>query len=155
MLSYNDVKPGVARNEAGEVVGEHDGALLYTVGQRHGFRVHTRGESENPHYVLATDVKKNEIVVGKARPSSPGISAGGVLAAEGARWIGESPAVGSTVSCSVRYRDRGRPGSVISIERDSFSVKIEKPVAVAPGQSLVLYDGDRCLGGGVASVSSA
>ena len=152
---YLDVRPGNVRDGAGEIIGEHDGALLYTVGQRHGFRVRARGESSVPRYVLTTDVVKNEITVGEtphAQSYSPG---GGTLTAEDAHWIGPPPAIGSTVFCSVRYRDRGRPGSVVSMEGDSFSVKVEGLVAVAPGQSIVLYDGDRCLGGGTASVSSA
>ncbi len=152
---YLDVRPGAVRNEAGEIIGEHDGALLYTVGQRHGFRVRARGESSVPRYVLTTDVVKNEITVGEtphAQPHSPGDD---TLTAEDARWIGPPPAIGGAISCSVRYRDRGRPGSVISMEGDSFSIKVEEPVAVAPGQSLVLYDDDRCLGGGTASVSFA
>lgn len=147
---YLDLVPGVVRDEGGKEVGEHDGALLYTIGQRHGFRVRTRGTSGVPQYVIAKNVEKNEITVGRALLFAPVVSEEKTLSARDARWIGGRPAAGNPVTCVVRYRDRGRPGIVSHISGDSFTVAVDEPVPVAAGQSLVLYDGDRCLGGGIA-----
>ncbi len=144
---YVHIEPGIVRNELGNIIGEHDGALLYTLGQRHGFRVSASGAVKVPHYVIGKDMGKNEIIVGTT--ATPAVAGRGALSASEANWIGEPPKVGDKVTCAIRYRDRGHSSTLAAVAADSFSVLLDEPTLVAPGQSLVLYDGARCLGGGV------
>ena len=132
------VRPGVIVNRDGQVVGEHGGLAYYTVGQRRGIG----SSNEGRRYVTALLPERNAVVVG------PAASASGLLASR-ARFAGGSPPEdGAVFDAVVRYR--GSPAAATFRGNDmGFQLAFDEPVrAVAPGQAVVLYDGDEVIGGG-------
>ena len=125
--------------ETGRVIGRHDGAFLFTVGQRKGLDL----GGGPARYVVSTDTERNVVYV-TADHESPALFTREVLLND-MRWIsGDSPAPG-------RYLVRTRhTGELRECLLDGATLRFDKPVRrVAPGQSAVLYDGIRCLGGGI------
>ncbi len=134
------VERGAVCLQDGTVVGEHDGAVLYTIGERQGFRVKEAG----PWYVTETKVTNNTITVSKDKKDTMRTA----IALDTIHWIDGLPALPRTCSAQVRYR-----GDVVSVEikKDAHGARAEfsSPQILAEGQSLVLYDGDKCLGGAI------
>jgi tRNA-specific 2-thiouridylase len=125
----------------GARVGEHHGAALYTVGQRHGF---TTNKSQM-HYVVAVDVATNTVIVSTDRNDA----ARAEIELEGAHWINPQT-LPLEVEAQARYRET--PVKVrIERRKEGARVIFSKPHIAAPGQSLVLYERDRCVGGGTIS----
>lgn len=141
---YIPLKIGLVLDEAGKEIGRHEGAALYTIGQRHGFSAHSHGSSDVPQYVIATDIHSNTITVSRdrMRASRARVRVGNV------HWTSAPPKMPLIVSAQVRYRED--PTTVTLDEtRDFLETQFAGPVIVAPGQSIVFYDGDRVLGGGI------
>ena len=136
---YLPLKKGKVLDGTGAVIGEHDGAALYTLGERHGFRTATHSTRDAPHYVIAVDTKENTIIVStdlsKAQRSSTKLISVNRI---------EKTARRKQYTTQTRYREE--PVSCM-IEDDI--VTFEKPHLVSPGQSLVIYDGEKLLGGGI------
>ena len=130
--------PGHALDEAGNVVGTHDGVLLHTIGAR----VALKGAAPGPWFVRAKDVEKNEIVVGIGK-SSPAPRGSGSISFSSANWIGEAAR-----ATEIQYRYRG-PVLSGHIEHDRFVSDVPIPEIPAPGQSIVFYRGDELIGGGI------
>jgi len=133
---------GAIINEKGETVGEHDGALFYTIGQRHGLNV----GGGLPYYVVGKDMAKNEVYV--TTDLQDGRLWSMELALGSVHWINGVPAAG-TYQVRTRYR---APLVNCELAFDGAETKLklaEEVRAVTPGQSAVLYDGDRVLGGGI------
>jgi tRNA-specific 2-thiouridylase len=126
----------------GRVVGEHDGFAHYTVGQRRGLP----GGYPHAMYVVAIRPAERAVVIGPREE----LMGRGVVA-RGVNWLVErEPAVGDRVSCRVRHRTAPARAEIVRLERDEVELALDEPVAaITPGQSLVLYDGERVLGGGI------
>lgn len=145
---YIDLVPGNVLDTAGNIIGEHQGAFVYTLGQRHGFTLkHTSADSK-PQYVLTKDVTNNTITVGDAAPAltpSEHITLTNMVWRES-----EQPAIGRTVEAQFRYRQTPFPLTITSVTDGELvltpTTSIERG---ASGQSCVLYEGSRCLGGGM------
>ena len=143
-----ELSPGAVLNEAGETVGEHEGAARYTLGQRHGFTLTEQGPEmsrfdsthRKPHYVIGKNLEKNTITVSTERFPQKASKTAVMLREE--NWIGTAPE--GRYAARYRYRQALIPAEV----RDS-TVLLHEPHFVPRGQSLVLYDGERCLGGGI------
>jgi tRNA-uridine 2-sulfurtransferase len=133
---------------AGRIVGEHEGLANYTVGQRRGLGIAVG----RTLYVTALDPAKNAVVVGDAREVD-----GETLVAEQTNWIAfERLAEPRTVSAQIRHRHDPARATVSPLGDGQVRVRFELPQrAPAPGQSVVFYDGDLVLGGGVISSSRA
>lgn len=136
---YIDVPPGDVLDEHGVVIGRHEGALLYTIGQRHGFTSH----SDVPQYVIDVDVRANTLTVGARREESARSSCELV----DQFWINEPPHSGRTYHIQTRYREAPVHGRVEFADTGCV-VMFEQPHLFAHGQSLVIYDDAQCLGGG-------
>ncbi|MHB8860139.1 MAG: tRNA 2-thiouridine(34) synthase MnmA [Minisyncoccota bacterium] len=131
--------PGIARDEDGQTAGEHDGVLLYTLGER----IALRGAREpGPWFVLAKDVAKNELVVGKGRVPRAEQARGSIRFTD-ANWFSEPS---DTAEAQYRYRGSRVPGHV---ELDRFIPSEPLPEIPTPGQSIVFYRGDELVGGGI------
>ncbi|OZB50753.1 MAG: tRNA 2-thiouridine(34) synthase MnmA [Cellulomonas sp. 14-74-6] len=136
-------RPGDVVDEDGAVVGSHDGAYAYTVGQRRGLRLGRPAADGRPRYVLAVEPVRNRVVVGPA-------AALAVREVRGDRpvWFGAAPTVGS--ACEVQVRAHGAPVRArLRRADDAVDVVLDEAEVlrgVAPGQSLVLYSGTRVLG---------
>ena len=122
---------------AGEVVGEHDGAYAYTVGQRHGLRLGRPAPDGRPRYVLEVRPADDTVVVGPREQ----LDADSVEAA-GATWCGPAPAPGDRVGVQVRAHGEELPGVVEALAGDAVRLRLDRPVrAAAPGQTAALYAG--------------
>lgn len=124
--------------KTGEKVGTHDGAIFYTLGQRHGLDV----GGGLPYYVVGKDMKKNEVYVSRDLSDTSlwlhDIELGGI------HWINEEPTPGEYM---IRVRHRA---PLVSARLSGTKLHLDDPQrAVASGQSIVIYNGDVCLGGGI------
>lgn len=136
--------PALARGpillEDGRVVGEHEGYARYTIGQRRG----VPGGFAEPMFVVAIRPEARAVVIGPREA----LLGRGVVARE-VNWLVDAPAVGSRVQVQVRHRATPAAGEIIRLEGDEIELALDDAVAaITPGQSLVLYDGSRVLGGG-------
>lgn len=133
-------EPGNVLSESGEVIGMHDGAALYTLGQRHGFILSSQSPTETPHFVVKKDAAANTITVSTSR-FPKGVTETALILTE-TNWIGAV----SAGACKARFRYRQ---SLIAADYRNNSVILREPYFVPEGQSVVLYEGQRCSGGGI------
>ena len=140
--------PGPIVDEAGRRVGEHIGLAFYTIGQRKGIGL---GGPGAPRYVAEKRLASNELVV--VRGHDHPLLLKRSLRADEASWIaGEPPDAPSAHAAKTRYRQADAPCLLERVRDARLEVAFATPQwAVTPGQSVVLYDGDVCLGGGVIS----
>ena len=149
---YVDAKPGKVLNGSGKTIGTHPGALLFTIGERHGFMVTDKTSNDQPCYIVGKDIKNNTITVTNKDDQNEGkaFRASSAVHISRANWISRIPAVGERLQARCRYRAPLGYIHIAGVRCDGFSVTFEKPPeALTPGQSLVVYDGDICLGGGI------
>lgn len=149
---YIESKKGDVLNEKGEVIGEHNGAFFFTIGERHGFVINKKTPEDEPYYVIGKDVEKNTLTV--ANKNSEGQLPNGVMkiSLNQVNWnqgiLPMNLPVGKKLQARTRYRE---PLSDIVILNEN-SVQFSNPqYTISPGQSLVVYDGNVCLGGGIIS----
>lgn len=147
---YLDVEPGNILSENGEVIGWHDGALLYTLGQRHGFEITEGGIDKKPRYIIKKDLEANTLTVS---PEPERTKKGSTLSVTNINWIsGEQPEEGAELSARFRHRQPLFNVRVEAVKREQLEVtptEFDVTKNAASGQSLVLYDGRKCLGGGI------
>ena len=144
LSQYVTTEPGnIIDRETGKTLGRHDGAIFYTLGQRHGLNV----GGGLPYYVVGKDMAKNEVYVSRNLNSAEFFAREIRLA--DVHWIND--ALRSGDSCQIRVRHRAKLGdATVEEANDNLIVLPAEPErAVAPGQSIVLYRGDECLGGGI------
>jgi tRNA-specific 2-thiouridylase len=132
----------------GRVLGEHCGYARYTVGQRRGLP----GGFGEPMYVVAIRPESRTVVIGPREA----LLGHGVIAT-GVNWLVEPVDAGHRVQVRVRHRAPAAPAEIVRSEPGAVELALDEPVAaITPGQSLVMYDGDRVLGGGlIASAAGA
>ncbi|MDN3556342.1 tRNA 2-thiouridine(34) synthase MnmA [Halomonas maura] len=150
LKQYLPAQPGTIETPDGDVIGEHLGLMYYTLGQRQGLGIGGLADyPEDPWYVAGKDLARNVLVAvqGKHHPLLYTDS----LATEAMDWVaGEPPAREGRLTAKTRYRQTDVPCRFTVAEDGGVEVRFDAPQrAVTPGQSLVLYDGDVCLGGGV------
>jgi len=149
LATYIPANPGPMRTPDGDLVGEHQGLMYYTLGQRQGLHIGgIHGRPELPWYVVAKDLGENALIVAQGEHDLL-FSEG--LTATNAGWIGTAPAGlagGLRCKAKVRYRQADQDCVVRDLGDDVVDVRFDvRQRAVAPGQFVVFYDGDRCLGG--------
>ncbi|GIG30692.1 tRNA 2-thiouridine(34) synthase MnmA [Cellulomonas marina] len=137
-------RPGEVVDTDGAVLGSHDGAHGFTVGQRRGLRLGRPAPDGRPRYVLAVEPVRNRVVVGSAEDLAVGW-----ITADRAVWYVPAPGA-EPVDVLVQVRAHGTPVPAVVRLRDGvLDVRVAEEAGlrgVAAGQSLVLYDGDRVLG---------
>jgi tRNA-specific 2-thiouridylase len=141
--------PGAMVDENGRRVGEHIGLAFYTIGQRKGIGLGGRREASGaPWYVAEKRLSSNELVVVQGHDHP--LLLKNALAAGDASWISGRPPEGAALSAKTRYRQADAPCTLSRVLESEIRVDFAAPQwAVTPGQSVVLYDGETCLGGGV------
>ena len=150
LAEYIPPQPGLIRTTEGTVIGEHVGLAYYTLGQRQGLGIGgVRGYPEEPWYVLHKDLDENVLYVGQGH-DHPWLQST-TLSASRLSWVcGEAPAAGRQLAAKVRYRQADQDCVVRSVTGDRLVLDFATPQrAVTPGQSVVLYDDENCLGGGI------
>jgi tRNA-specific 2-thiouridylase len=138
--------PGRIVDEKGRTVGEHIGLAFYTIGQRKGIGIGGAGEA---WYVADKRVDSNELVVVQGHDHP--LLMKKALSASDAAWVaGRPPQAPSTHTAKTRYRQADAPCTLSKAAESEINVEFSAPQwAVTPGQSVVLYDREVCLGGGV------
>ena len=136
-----EMAAGAITDAGGRVLGRHDGVHRFTVGQRKGLGI----SSPIPLYVVGIDADAGTVTVGP-RAALERLE----LTASKVNWIaGEAPAAGTRVTAQIRYRHREAAATLHPSGSSDVAVTFDEPQsAVAPGQAVVFYDGDRVVGGG-------
>lgn len=144
LSQYVKTKPGPIIDQSGKEIGEHDGAIFYTIGQRHGLNV----GGGLPYYVSRKDMKANSVYV------TTDLSDKDLWSKEisliDLHWINETPKKDKKYKVRLRYR-----GPLVDCEINDGKLTLgEEQRAISAGQSAVLYDDDRVTGGGIISTTS-
>lgn len=145
LSQYLPAQPGDMKTMDGEVVGKHDGLMYYTIGQRHGLGI---GGAGDPWFVLGKDLANNALLVGQGFHND-------ALYSDSLTAINVSFATAKnlpkTFSCTAKFRYR-QPDTDVTVQlgdNNTATVTFAQPVrAITPGQAVVFYDGEECLGGG-------
>ncbi|WP_439437618.1 tRNA 2-thiouridine(34) synthase MnmA [Salinivibrio costicola] len=152
LSQYLPAQPGPIETTDGENIGEHQGLMYHTLGQRKGLGIgglKGGNGSEAPWYVVDKDVERNVLIVGQGH-DHPRLFSAGLMAAQ-LHWV-DRKNVTETRRCTVktRYRQHDISCTITPVDNDTIKVTFDEPqIAVTPGQSAVFYDGDVCLGGGI------
>jgi len=151
LSTYLPANPGPIRTPDGREIGQHHGLMYYTLGQRQGLGIGGRQDSgDEPWYVVDKETQDNALIVDQGDTS---LLLSDSLIAIDASWIGEAPAAlddGYRCLAKIRYRQADQDCVVRSDTHGRLRVTFQEPQrAVAPGQYVVFYDGDQCLGGAV------
>ncbi len=147
---YLPIQPGPMVTPEGRVVGEHQGLMYYTLGQRQGLGIGgVKGAEEGaPWFVAGKDLAANRLIVVQGHDHPLLLTH--ALSARDLSWIGPPPEAGGRYGAKTRYRQRDAACEVVHIDGNEIRLRFDEPQwAVTPGQSVVLYDGENCLGGGV------
>lgn len=144
LSQYVQTRPGdIIEKESGATVGRHDGAIFYTIGQRHGLDV----GGGLPYYVVGKNMDKNEVYVSRAMTNDAMWK--NTLTLTDVHWINEAPAATDDIRVRLRHR-----GALLPATLDNATLMLrESERAVSPGQSAVIYRGQECLGGGIIASS--
>ncbi|WP_147532455.1 tRNA 2-thiouridine(34) synthase MnmA [Bacillus marasmi] len=143
--NYLPAQPGNMETFDGEVKGHHDGLMYYTIGQRHGLGI---GGSGEPWFVIGKDLERNVLYVGQGFHHEKLYSDS--ITATKTSWMSNRP-VSQEFTCTAkfRYRQADNKVTVKVVDADKVEVIFDEPIrAVTPGQAVVFYNGDECLGGG-------
>ncbi len=147
---YLPKEPGPIKTPDGKVVGQHIGLAFYTIGQRKGIGIGGRqGGDGTAWYVAEKDLAENTLVVVQGHDDPRLLKRR--LSAMDTSWVsGEMPAERSVHTAKSRYRQADSTCQLTRVEDDELSLEFSEPHwAVTPGQSVVVYDGPVCLGGGI------
>lgn len=152
LAEYLPAQPGDIVTDNGERIGQHNGLMFYTLGQRQGLGIGGQSDAdEAPWYVLAKELDDNRLIVGQGH-DHPALYRD-KLTAHDLHWVnGDNSARSFHCTAKVRYRQKDQAAIVTVGLDDTLTIEFDAPVrAATPGQSLVLYDGPSCLGGAVIS----
>ncbi|MGJ8620206.1 MAG: tRNA 2-thiouridine(34) synthase MnmA [Methylophilaceae bacterium] len=147
---YLPKKPGEIKTPEGKVIGQHDGLMYYTLGQRQGLKIGgSRDSTGEPWFVAAKDMVNNELIAvqGHDHPLllNDGLKAGQL------HWISEEePEINWVYAAKTRYRQPDAPCEIDAVSPNEVDIRFgQKQWAVTPGQSAVVYESNVCLGGGI------
>jgi len=139
------LSPGPVVLSDGRRVGTHSGFARFTIGQRRGLP----GGFREPMYVVDIRAQERAVVIGPREE----LLGRGVIARD-VNWLGDAPHVGAHVSVQVRHRATAAAAEIVRLMPNEVELALDEPVAaITPGQSLVLYDETRILGGGIIEAS--
>ncbi len=144
---YVHTKPGRIIDLDGHEIGEHNGIAFFTLGQRKGLGLGGEGE---PWFVVEKNLQRNELVVVRGE-EHPALYAKRLIANQ-VNWLIEAPSAGDQISCTAKTRYRQNDQACVASigESGQMTVQFNEPQrAMTPGQYVVLYQGDVCIGGGV------
>ena len=150
LQQYLPAQPGDIVTETGQIIGQHQGLMYHTIGQRQGLGIGGLAEhGESPWYVADKDLANNRLLVvqGKQHP----LLFKSLLTCQQVHWIdGNGPGMPCNLMAKIRYRQADQECTIAVFDGDTYQVNFADPQrAVTPGQSIVFYAGDICLGGGI------
>jgi tRNA-uridine 2-sulfurtransferase len=139
-----ETKVGDVLDKDGNIIGIHDGAVLYAIGERHGFEIFKNTNHQDRLYIIFKDIENNTITVdtekGVDNDIDNGIKVKNFVLRDGLENI---------KTCRLRYRQEKVGIKSIKKDGDFLHVELKKPEIYSRGQSIVFYDGDVCVGGGI------
>jgi tRNA-specific 2-thiouridylase len=147
---YLPAQPGIIETAEGKTIGQHEGLMYHTLGQRKGLLIGGKKEyGEAPWYVVDKDVPRNVLIVGQGS-NHPRLYSKGLIANQ-LHWVDrQGPTQPMTCTVKTRYRQADIPCVITPSQDGSVQVIFEQPQkAVTPGQSAVFYQDKCCLGGGI------
>lgn len=149
---YLPAQPGDIATDTDEVIGQHNGLMFYTLGQRQGLGIGgLSNSSDSPWYVLAKDLSDNRLIVGQGHDHPTLFRSH--LSAHDVHWV-HGTSIDQEFRCTakVRYRQHDQAVLVKTQENGNLDITFDEPVrAATPGQSIVFYSGEQCLGGAIIS----
>jgi len=150
---YLPARPGNIVSSEGELLGEHQGLMFHTIGQRQGLGIGgIRDSSGEPWYVVGKDLPRNELIVAQGK-NHPALFRSALRATD-LHWIsGSAPRTPLACHARIRYRQPDQACEIPELGAAGCTVRFATPQrAVTPGQAVVLYQGELCLGGGTISL---
>ena len=150
LAKYLPAQPGQIETIEGQIIGEHQGLMYYTLGQRKGIGIGgLKNNQEMPWYVVKKDLKRNVLIVGQGRENELLMSDG--MWVQQLHWVDRQAITKATaMTVKTRYRQQDVECTVTPHGDDQIKVVFSQPVsAVTPGQSAVFYQDEVCLGGGI------
>jgi tRNA-specific 2-thiouridylase len=153
---YLPMRAGDIRSVDGARVGQHAGVFFYTLGQREGLNIGgVRGRAAAPWFVVGKDVERNVLYVDQGHDSAY-LQSRRLRAASASWTAGVAPATAFECTARTRYRQQDESCRVRVTDQGDVEVEFDRPQrAVTPGQSVVFYRGDECLGGAVIDATDA
>lgn len=149
LAHFIEKKEGKVIDEKGKVIGRHQGAFYYTLGERHGFDIKVKTTTDKPYYIVSKDLVKNTLTVSSKAWQEKTIGDHKIIYINLLNRINDWP-VNRKLLARIRYRQTLEKCLLEKVSDNLYKVKFEQDQnAVALGQSLVLYNKNICLGGGV------
>jgi tRNA-uridine 2-sulfurtransferase len=141
---------GDVLDENSKIIGHHDGAFYFTIGQRHGFNIEQASPNSEILYVTAKDIKNNTITVSAKNPETKDLLTVNSIIISKVNYTSGAWVDKQEVLVRVRYRQEPQSAIISKISPDEWKINFDKPQGViAVGQSAVLYVKNECLGGGI------
>tara|TARA_B100001758_G_scaffold81341_1_gene69023 strand:- start:1946 stop:3019 length:1074 start_codon:yes stop_codon:yes gene_type:complete len=149
LKQYIPANPGYIITNKGIKIGKHEGLMYYTIGQRKGLGIGGgHSESDGAWYVIEKDLAGNQLIVAQGHDNSALYHR--FLKASKLHWISGDPPKHNIVNAKIRYRSNDVPCKITDLEGDTISIEFDRSCfGIAPGQSVVFYSGEICLGGAV------
>ncbi|HFE38547.1 MAG TPA: tRNA 2-thiouridine(34) synthase MnmA [Gammaproteobacteria bacterium] len=150
LSQFIPAQPGLVQTADGKNISEHQGIMYYTLGQRKGLGIGgRRSSSEEPWFVVGKKIKENILVVAQGH-DHPLMFSNALTAIDLSWTSGITPDLPFQCTAKTRYRQSDQACSILKLDQNKFKITFEsKQRAMTPGQSIVFYQGDICLGGGI------
>jgi tRNA-specific 2-thiouridylase len=146
---YIPLTKGDVLDESGKVIGSHDGAIFLTLGERHGFTVAQKSPEDKPYYVVGRDIKKNTVTVSHKSVEGELSIEKKEYSLDQTNWIGEVPVSGKTYTARIRHLGELLKCEIEVVNSKEAEIGFKQPRIIASGQSVVVYENETCLGGGI------
>lgn len=150
LQTFIPAQPGEIVDPNGKVIGKHDGLMYHTLGQRKGLGIGGgHGNSNLPWYSADKNLEKNQLIA--VQGADHPLLNHRYLTANTCDWVsGHLPQLNQPLKAKIRYRQAEQPCQILKEQDGQITVEFTNPqTAIAPGQSIVFYQEDDCLGGGI------
>jgi tRNA-specific 2-thiouridylase len=146
---YLPAQPGDIETPEGQKIGRHDGLMFHTLGQRQGLKIGgVKALPESPWYVVKKDLARNVLIA--AQGVDHPLLYAQTLIADQVHWINAAPKLHQQIAAKTRYRQTDQGCIINEIDQGRYQIHFQQPQrAITPGQSVVFYQDEICLGGGI------